>query len=160
MGAVCQKHAMIMCVHLDNDDRKIVNVIEYKSHSMIDSMMLPIDPGDSSSMMIHLTSQLRNMLSYYHSLSLIKDFNCSVDYVPKGKQLKEVNCLPSGTLPGDSWTVGSAGKNRYDGIVVSSDGTGSGVVFQNVLHDAIHVKIDVRVKSTIDSIVIEFAREL
>ena len=80
--------------------------------------------------------------------------------MPKGKQLKEVNCLPTGALPGDSWIVGSNGKNRYDGIVVSSDGAGSGVVFQNVLNDTIHIKIDVRVKSTIDSIVIEFAREL
>lgn len=76
---------------------------------------------------------------------VIKNFNIEVDLIP-GRRIKQVDCLPIMAAPGDALIKTEPGaepgevKERYEGIVVSSDGAGNGVVFQQNPSSEVYVK--------------------
>lgn len=101
---------------------------------------------------------------------VIKSFSLEVDVFP-GKRIKEVDYLPITALPGDplikTQPAVTRGKDHlfeesetYEGIVISSDGTGNGVILQRSPSSEVIVRCRVQVWPTPDYTLIEIRHDI
>lgn len=100
----------------------------------------------------------------------IKAFALEVDVFP-GQRIKHVDCLPVTAAPGDALiktsVAATQGKDNlfeeqesYEGIIISSDGCGNGVVFQRTPSSEVLVRCRVQIRPTPDFTLIEIRHDI
>ena len=111
------------------DTSRIKNEIQKRIKNVILNCVSPV--GSWSSKKLEL--DLQTMFNAFEHQGTIRSFTFDrVEFV-EGKPLREVDCLPITTCPGDSFIAegyndDGSKRDEFRGIVISTDGEGGGTI--------------------------------
>lgn len=134
-------------------ERILIDHIKKNINNIIFSHSKPAATRDQ------LARNIQACLHSYVNNGNLHAFLVEVD-LHASKLIKEVNVMPATSLPGDPLITEAGTENEsYAGIVLSNDGDGNGVIFQNKPSSEFHVTCWLQASPIVDYIVLNIVHD-